>query len=119
MKYVSSLIHIKLTTGESASIDVGAISSTVGRMGEHTDVFLIGNPTPMNVKMTQTKFIDLVEDKRRALWEAANATNVSTMNFMEMAMAHASASNREGYDPDPEKTAEKARENHFGNIHLG
>lgn len=69
MQYISSFIHVPGESARTVAIDVTKIDNISGRDNE-VKVYTTGSGRYMEVKMPKQKFIDLVEDKRRELWEA-------------------------------------------------
>ncbi|EBY9763937.1 hypothetical protein D5W64_12560 [Salmonella enterica subsp. enterica serovar Saintpaul] len=74
MKYVSSLIYLKNEDGCAIAIDVNQIRNFQGT-DNGTRVFMAGVEPLIEIGMKYNKFCDLVEQKRREIWEAQHAVD--------------------------------------------
>lgn len=74
MKYVSSLIYLKNEDGCATAIDVNQIRNFQGT-DNGTRVFMVGVEPFIEIGMKYNKFCDLVEQKRREIWEAQHAVD--------------------------------------------
>lgn len=74
MKYVTSFIQVKNINDRLLSIDVNKIAVVIDD-GSQVHVYVEGTPDYVSVPMRFERFETLVEEKRRALWEAKHTVD--------------------------------------------
>lgn len=113
MKYVSSFIHVPGQNGYMSTIDAAKIDNITGKDLE-VRVYTSGSTDYVTVRMEKQKFIDIVEDKRRELWEAQNEVTQLQLKLLSQIV-----SNTTEYgipEPDPKQTVDEVRQSHLGEI---
>lgn len=85
MQYVSSFIHVPVSSGRIAAIDVKSITLMV-KPNEHNNAgktkVYHDNDGHIEVLMDREKLVDLVEDKRRELWMNERAAQIESSKLM-------------------------------------
>ncbi|QBZ70723.1 hypothetical protein pETSU_142 [Edwardsiella phage pEt-SU] len=85
MQYVSSFIHVPVSDGRMAAIDVKSITLMVKPNARYCDgktKVYHDNDGHIEVLMDREKLVDLVEDKRRELWMNERAAQIESSKLM-------------------------------------
>ena len=113
MKYVSSFIHVPGQNGYTVAIDAAKIDNITGKDLE-VKVYTSGSTDYVTVRMEKQKFIDIVEDKRRELWEAQNAITQLQLKLLGQIVENTTEYGT--VTADPVQTIDDARRSHLDEI---